>query len=238
MFYFLVFITCSIFLKTCSKMIHKKMSIKDEKELKEMESEEEDDVIIPNSHIEAHFGSLISFPTTIQKFEDYCVGFSKNRIVMAEGINVFIRILEIEFKAKDSVFFCRTKQLENGFCFYEFLIESKKYNFQAVVIVYIANNMQFKYYLPLSGNSINRLTGKIISGDDDDKFWLWEETHCGQKRPHGPIDVSDDQFKNICISFAMIEKEIEDMVVVKPKNSVSKQEMENDKGILLSKIQY
>ena len=196
----------------------------------ESENDEDDDIIVPNSHIEMYFGSLISFPTNIKKFQDYLDGFvkDKNRDE-SSTIRKIAELLNNLFHLK--CYFCRFKELKNGFCFAEYILKSENHKYQTIVIVYISNNGKFKYYLPVHGNSINRLSGNILSNSDLDKFWLWEETHWGEKRPHGPIDVSDSEFDKICISFDMIEKEIENMSVVKPKNSVPQEELaKNDKG--------
>ena len=191
------------------------------------------EIIIPNSHVTLSFGSLISFPMKLRKFKDYLAGFSKNKIEQySNPENTVAYIL------KPQCIFHEYKELENGFCYAEFLEKSRNYNFYSVIIVYLSNNGEFKKYIPIAGNAVNRLSHDVIQGTDIDKFWLWEELHWGEKRPHGPISVDESLFNKICISFEKIEKEIAQMASVVPKNSVPEEKLKQlDKGVSIIKGQ-
>ena len=171
----------------------------------------DDEIIIPNSHIPIPKGGLNSFKMDLDEFKDRLIGKIRNRqqkptrieFLLSDGIGVY-----------QPIQFMKYVQLENGFCYAQILIQT---SIPYVGIIYIEPSTSVKCFYPLRGNNINRITENPVTGNEDDKFWLWEEINWGQQRPHGPVQIEDSEFDRLTLCFQMIEEETRNRAKIVPK---------------------
>ncbi|EAY22885.1 hypothetical protein TVAG_076320 [Trichomonas vaginalis G3] len=178
----------------------------------------DDKIVIPNSHIPVPKGELKSFPMSLTAFKDLIKGLYNTTLFdpNAGSIEDIALVRLLDNPAHNNVYFHKYVRLESGFC-YAMMIETTQIGIQSVAIIYFDEQCSLKTFRPIMGNAINRITGTLITGSQDDVYWFWEETNWGLPRPHGPIKLDPSEFERIVISFDLIEKEIQSRAKIYPK---------------------
>lgn len=189
------------------------------------DSVEDEDIIIPNSRVPMSRKKIYSFEMTIPQFKDYFLKAElRYSFDYVHRSTPLTRVLPLY---KTNGFFKSFKRLENGFCYAEVLSYNQD-GIPTVYIVYINSSEKPECIIPIRGNAVNRITHMSINNSSDDMIWLWEEKHPGEERPSSEIKYDKSEFKKICISFDMIEEEIESRACILKKGEAAPSD-ENDK---------